>query len=432
MCDPSPKGFVILSQMNRYFLALQGLGGGTTDLASPNDQDRTVIGIVNDKQGVEFQYLFFRADNDHHAGVGQVGVGRRRQQPTSFPNPDNIKTDDLAQPCLPDRPASQGGIVDRKLCHLEVAKTADDMGLGVTDVNTVGEPFSQALLEGNHVRTPAQFKDVNRVFFLGRCHDGDIRGNLPNVQGDIRVDGVRAVRHDQPGLGSPDFLVGLTTIDLTSNGRNAVLIHARCSRWIGLKHVIGNVLEAELFDETGSNGVVSTDDDVSLGIGRYFARGLEPYLRLQPGSVKEANKGKGQDDEQQDNPGEQHHNAEKPPNIAMESNVAKAQRAHHRQGPVDSSQPGMILPFRVQHDHVEENREEQNNPDQKGGEFEKRANISARCRLIQKIGELRAEQLHGRFQPNKRPGGPSRAGRVGKGTGMTAPFPSRGEGWGEG
>ena len=167
-----------------------------------------------------------------------------------------------------------------------------------------------------------------------------------------------------------------------------------------------------MFNQAGSNGVVGTDNDVSLGICRHFARGLEPYLRFQPGSVKEANKGKGQDDKQQDNPGEQHHNAEKPPNIAVKSNVTKSERTHYRQGPIDSSQPRMILPFRVQHDHVEENREEQNNADQKGGEFEERANIPARCRLVQKIGELRAEQLHGRFQPSKRPGGPSRAGKL--------------------
>ena len=150
------------------------------------------------------------------------------------------------------------------------------MGLGVPDVNAVGETFSQALLKGNHVRTTAQFEDVNRVFFLDRCHDGDVRGNLPNVQGDIRVDGVRAVRNDQSCLGSPDFLVGLTTIDLTSNDRNTVLIHACGGRWVRLKNIVGNVLEAQLFNQTGSNGVVGTDDDVSLGIDRYFARGLEP------------------------------------------------------------------------------------------------------------------------------------------------------------
>ena len=163
---------------------------------------------------------------------------------TPFPNPDNIEPDDLAQPGFTDRPVRQGSIVDGKLCNLEVAKTADHMGLGVPDVNTVGETFSQALLERNHVRTAAQFKDINRVFFLGRCHDGDIRGNLPDVQGNIRVDGVRAVGNDQPRLGGPDFLVSLTTIDLTSNNRKAVLIHARGSRWVGLKNIVGNVLEA--------------------------------------------------------------------------------------------------------------------------------------------------------------------------------------------
>ena len=69
----------MLQQMHRDFLALQGLGRGTADLAAPNDQDRTVIGIVNDQQGVEFQHLLFRADHDHHAGIGQIGVRRHRQ-----------------------------------------------------------------------------------------------------------------------------------------------------------------------------------------------------------------------------------------------------------------------------------------------------------------------------------------------------------------
>ena len=74
-----PQQFVMLNQMHRYLFTLQGLGGGTADLASPNDQDRTVIGIVNDKQGVEFQHLFFRANYNHHAGVGQESIGSRRQ-----------------------------------------------------------------------------------------------------------------------------------------------------------------------------------------------------------------------------------------------------------------------------------------------------------------------------------------------------------------
>ena len=251
--------------------------------------------------------------------------------------------------------------MDGKLRHLEVAKAADDMGLGMTEVNAVGQPLSQALLERHHLRTAAQFEDINRVFFLDGCHDGNVRGHFPNVQGDIGIHGVRAVGHDQSGLGSPDFRVGLTAIDLAGNDRKAVLIQAGRGGWVGLKHIIGNVLEAQLFNQAGRNGVIGADDDVALGIGRYFARGLKAYLRLQPGGVKEANKGKGQNDEQQDNPGQQHHHAEKPPDIAVKGDVSKAERAHHRQGPIEPGQPGVILPFRVPHDDVEENREEHNN-----------------------------------------------------------------------
>jgi hypothetical protein len=59
-----------------------------------------------------------------------------------------------------------------------------------------------------------------------------------------------------------------------------------------------------------------------------------------------------QDDEQEHETAEEHDRAEGPTKIRVERDVAEAERAHHREGPVDPGEPGVILSL-PRHDHVE-------------------------------------------------------------------------------
>ena len=66
-----------------------------------------------------------------------------------------------------------------------------------------------------------------------------------------------------------------------------------------------------------------------------------------------------QDDEQQHDSAHQHQDGERPPQIASEGDVAETQGAHHRESPIDTREPGMLLVL-VGHQEVKYDREENN------------------------------------------------------------------------
>ena len=84
-------------------------------------------------------------------------------------------------------------------------------------------------------------------------------------------------------------------------------------------------------------------DHVAVGAQRKFPGGPGRSLGPHPWSIEKLNKGEGQEHQQEDHPGAQHDDGEKPPEISMEGNIAKPQRAHDGERPIEPRDPTVVL-----------------------------------------------------------------------------------------
>ena len=114
--------------------------------------------------------------------------------------------------------------MDRELGDVQPAETADLVSLGVAGVEPVGQPLAQALFEGQHVVTAAEFENVDGILVLDGGHDRHLGGDLADGQGDIGVERVGSVGQNQAGLGGADFLVGFLAVEFTADDRHTVFM----------------------------------------------------------------------------------------------------------------------------------------------------------------------------------------------------------------
>src|SRR5690606_15328917 len=154
--------------------------------------------------------------------------------------------------------------------------------------------------------------------------------NLTDGQDDVRVDDILAICENQTRPRQIEGLVGVRTVHVTRNDRDALHVHLRGHGRIFLEYVIGEIFLFETRDEPRRDRVVGANDHVAGHIGWNAAGRTASDLRLQPWRVEEANEGKRQYDEQHHDTSNEHHDAEQPPDVALKGDVAQAQRAHHR------------------------------------------------------------------------------------------------------
>jgi hypothetical protein len=120
-------------------------------------------------------------------------------------------------------------------------------------------------------------------------------------------------------------------------------------------------------------------------------------LRFEPRSIKESYERERQHYQQQDDAGEENHDAESAPDVAAKSDVSETERAHHSKRPIESRNPGVLATFDVEHDEVKEYCENGDYRDQKQQILDERADILANLRLAEKVSELSSEKLHSVF-----------------------------------
>jgi hypothetical protein len=71
----------------------------------------------------------------------------------------------------------------------------------------------------------------------------------------------------------------------------------------------------------------------------------------------------------------------------------KAQRAHHRQRPVEAGDPAVLLAF-VDHQPVKHHAVDDDQRDERADEARKQADVSPRWRRLEEERQLRGEELH--------------------------------------
>ena len=103
---------------------------------------------------------------------------------------------------------------------------------------------------------------------------------------------------------------------------------------------------------------------------------------------------KGQHDQQEHHPREKDDDAEEPPEIAREGDIAEPERRHHDERPVEAGNPGILLAFHLDLDHVEEHRVGGDEEAEKREVSEKSRHVRARLAGGEQEAQLTRQILH--------------------------------------
>jgi hypothetical protein len=311
---------------------------------------------------------------------------------------DEVQARELAQPGVGDGPPRQRGVVHGELRDHEILEAPDAVGPGGAHRHPAGEVLAEAVLQRQHRRGSAQLEHVDRILVLSERRDWHCRVFLSHGQRDVRIRGVFEVRDDEPRVGCPHGVVGGNGVDVAHHDDDSIGVELGRGRRVGLDHAVLDGLVLEALDQAAGQLVVAADDHVSAQVRGHFAGSAHPQLCLEPGRVEEADEGEGKDDQQQQDPGEQHRDAEEAPEVAVESDVSEAEGAHHRERPVETGEPGMLLAL-MQHHQVEQHRVEQNGAGEERQVLEQCSQVASRFLLLEEVRDLRREKLHWRVLP---------------------------------
>ncbi len=87
--------------------------------------------------------------------------------------------------------------------------------------------------------------------------------------------------------------------------------------------------------------------------------------------------------------------------VRMKGNIAETQSGHHREGPVNTGDPGIVLPLKG-HQEMEDDAVDGHQKGQNEKEFEKQAEIAFGAFAVRKIAQYGRVILHG-FSPRDGP-----------------------------
>ena len=124
------------------------------------------------------------------------------------------------------------------------------------------------------------------------------------------------------------------------------------------------------------------------------ARRAQPDTRLQPRRVEQADEHERQHHQQQDDPGQQHGDAEQPADVTGKGDVTEAERGHHDQRPVEAGDPRVLLALDPALDDVKQDGVERDDREQRQQVFQQRAEITARFAVADQIRKLAAGEFH--------------------------------------
>ncbi len=297
----------------------------------------------------------------------------------------------------------------RELGDQQLVEPADHVAVKVPGVDPVGQVLAEPLFHRQDVGAPGELQEVHGAPVLGHRRDGHLGCEVPHREGHVGVYRVFAVDDDEPGLAGAQGFIGRPVLHAAGDRRHAVLEEVGGSGRVGLDQVVGDALEAKPSDQGHGHAVVAAQDHVPPGGRGHLPGGLEPHPGLEPRGVEEPDEDEGEDDQEEEHPGQEDDDAKQSPHVAVEGDVAEAEGGHHRKGPVDPRDPGVLLSLHVAHDEPKgggEDRDGGQEQDQVAGQG---LGVAPGLARGEDREELAGEVLHG--VPRVLPQGHRRARR---------------------
>ncbi len=275
----------------------------------------------------------------------------------------------------------------------DVVEAPDLVRQGVSSDGPPGEGLSENLLEAQDLVAARQLEDVDGSLSGRRAHDPDAVGDAPHGGGHARVAGVARGRGHERRLVHSDPLPGLGVVEVSHHDAQAEIVHTEGVLQLRHEERVGVVEGLEASDESRGHRIVVREEDVATGVGGELARRPRRGLRLHPRHVEELDEGEGQQDEHEHGPGEQDHDREQAPDIGVKGDVPKAEGRHHGQGPVDTGDPGVVVPLPL-HQEVEPDGVDEDQGREDQGEAEEDAEVPPTPPAARGGHDLRYQELH--------------------------------------
>lgn len=116
-------------------------------------------------------------------------------------------------------------------------------------------------------------------------------------------------------------------------------------------------------------------------------------LRLQPRLIKKLDKGEGQENEEENHPGQENNQGEKQPEIRLKGDIAEPEGGHDGQRPVEAGYPA-VFPALVQHQEMKKQAVERNKDNEKADKLGQNKEVSFGRSVVEKVDENR-QGFHG-------------------------------------
>ena len=312
---------------------------GAPDRSAPDHEYRRIGVVVDHEERIELGELLLAAHHHGHAALGEHRFGPSGHQPAPLPHRDDVQAGELAQARFADRSARKRRSVERELREDQLLEVSDSIGRLGAHGHATRELLAEPLLHQDHPRRAAQLEHVHRVHVFGERDHGHVGGDLAHGQGDVGVVGVAEVGDHEPGVGDAHGLVGGALVACAGDHAAPVSVQRRSRRGVGLDDDVGDAVLVEPLDQGFRDLVVATQDHVTFELRIHLAGCAQVDLRLEPRRIEEPDDRERRDDQEHHDPGEQDHDREAAAEIALERDVAEAQRAHHGERPVEAREP---------------------------------------------------------------------------------------------
>ena len=241
-----------------------------------------------------------------------------------------VDAEGLPEPGVTDRAADERSEVHRELGDQKVLEPTDDVGVSMTRTHPAGELLAELPLQRQDARRSRELQVVHRVVLFDDGQNREVWRRLAQCQCDVGVGGVPQVRYQGSRSGGAGGDVGLDRVELADQDRDVIGVEIRAAAGSGSSTRYGMPSLASRSMTRRATSSYATQDDVPSEPRRerraVRAGGCAPRARC----VEVTDEGEGQDDEQEHHAGEKDQDGEGPAEIALERDVAEAERGHHR------------------------------------------------------------------------------------------------------
>ena len=378
------------------FPLLEPSGNRVPYPAASDDEHRIHRQIADVVKGIHLfigRQTFLGAGQQQNAGALDPALGPGNFEASPLPDAHDIHPEFLAQLALDQRLSHQRGAHHRKFGDDQFVKTADNVRFAIPAHRPCGQGAPQHIIDLQHLRAARHLEDIQRIGRIGGGDDGNPLAQLPNGEGDIRVDFVAVGGDDQGRPIGAQPPVGFRIVHIAHRHPDARIVQFQSALEILHNDDIVDFVGRQLLNQGHGNRIVVRNDHMAPGLRRQLLRCPFPGLGLDPRGIEELDEGERKQCQQEDHPGQKHHDGKGPPQIRVKRDVPKAERRHHREGPVKAGDPRMVLPLQ-RHEKMKNHAENNHQEHQHQHKPQKLADVSLGALPLEKITHHGGAELH--------------------------------------